>query len=248
MKRTLSFLLIVCNLTLVSGCQVVTNLLPTQTPYPTYTPNPTFTPYPTFTPIPSPTATPEKAVLFMADDFSNVNSCFPVFSDTFARVYADDGELHLFSQELNIYVWSYCDDEYRNFILDVDVTAHDGPINGNYAFGVILRNNESDDEFYAFMIGADGYYNFSYYYLGEFVEDYPILNWTIIREIKQGRTTNHLRIVAMGDQFELYVNDVLVGLVRDGTIRSGSIGFITKTFESPGQVDVSFDNLVITEP
>lgn len=246
MKRVMLFAVVV--ILLSSGCQVVANFVPTQTPYPTYTPYPTQTPYPTLTPLPSPTATPEKAVLYAEDDFTSVDNCFPVFTETSSRVLAEDGELHIVVQDLNYYVWSVCDKDFRNFILDVDVTVDNGPSNGDYAFGVILRNNPDPGGFYAFLIAANGNYNFSYYNLGEFVEDYPILFWSTIREIRQGRNTNHLRIVAVGDQFELYVNDVLVGLVRDGFLRSGEVGFIVKTFETPGDVRVIFDNLVITEP
>ena len=83
----------------------------------------------------------------------------------------------------------------------------------------------------------------------EFPDDfYTLLSWTWIREINLGMKTNHLKVVGIGDQFELYVNDVLVGLVRESTFRSGSFGFIVETFDDDDGVQVAFDNLVITEP
>jgi hypothetical protein len=75
----------------------------------------------------------------------------------------------------------------------------------------------------------------------------PTLSWASIHEIKQGRQTNHLKVVAVGDEIQLSVNDVLVGLVREGTLRSGAFGLMVQTFDDPG-VHVAFDNLVITEP
>ena len=244
MKRFLIGLLVTLSLIMNSGCQVVTNLIPTQTPYPTYTPNPTFTPYPTFTPIPSPTSTPEKEILFEENDFSGVDNCFTVASDSDVRRSAEDGQYHIVVQRPNYFGWSVCENDLRNFILEVDATVIEGPDNDSYAYGVVFRQSSENGGFYGFLISGDGYYTFS----GIYPDDYfPLLSWSSIREIKQGKKTNHLKVIAIGEQFELYVNDVLVGLVREGTLQSGPFGFIVETFDDVG-VRVAFDNLIITEP
>jgi hypothetical protein len=246
MKRFLISLMIASFTIMLSGCQAVASLLPTQTPNPTYTPNPTFTPYPTYTPIPSPTSTPEKKVLFEENDFSSVDSCFDVNSGSGVRRFAEDGQYHIVVQDKNFYGWSICDNDLRNFVLEVDATVIEGPENNNYAYGVILREDTAGNGFYSFLLSGDGYYAFSGIYPPN--DYYPLLSWSAIREINQGKKTNHLKVVAIGDQFELYVNDKTVGLVREGTTKSGPFGFIVETFEDPGEVQVAFDNLQITEP
>jgi hypothetical protein len=244
MKKILVGLSMILAMTLNTGCQAVANFIPTQTPYPTYTPYPTFTPLPTFTPIPSPTSTPMKTVLFQADDFSSVDSCFPVGVVPEVRRFEQDGQYHIAVDQSVYFGWSICDKDVRNFILEVDATPIEGPSNKAYAYGVVFRQDLDSEGFYAFLISGDGYYSFSGIYPNDF---FSLLSWASIREINQGKETNHLKVVAMGDQFDLYVNDVFVGRVREGTLGSGPFGFIVQTFDDAG-VDVAFDNLVITEP
>lgn len=229
---------------LISGCQVVTNLLPTQTPYPTHTPYPTLTPYPTFTPIPSPTSTPEKKVIYQENDFSGVDSCFSIGSDPDVQRSAEDGQFHIAVQTPNFYGWTLCDKDLRNFIMDVDATVIEGPNSNVYAYGVLFRYDNASQGFYAFLISGDGYYALDAIYPSDF---FSLLAWSSIREIGLGKKTNHLRVHAMGDQIELYVNGAHVGLIREGTLRSGPLGFIVQTYDETG-VRVAFDNLVITEP
>jgi hypothetical protein len=244
MKKIQVGLSLIVSLILMSGCQAVANFIPTQTPYPTYTPYPTLTPFPTFTSVPSPTSTPTKMVLFQADDFSSVDSCFPVNSTPGVRRFAQDGQYHIVVNQKNFYGWSRCDRSLHNFILEVDATPIEGPSSKPFAYGVLLRMSTDSGGFYAFLISVDGYYSFS----GIYPKDYfPLLTWTSIREIKQGNRTNHLKVVAMGDQFDLYVNDVLVGRVREGSINSGPFGFVVETLDGTG-AEVAYDNLVITEP
>lgn len=244
MKKFRVGLVWILSLALVSGCQIVSNLLPTQTPYPTLTSYPTLTPYPTFTPIPSPTSTPMKKVLFEADDFSSVDSCFPVGTIPGVRNFAQDGQFRIAVDEAVFFGWSICENDLRNFILDVDITPIEGPSNNSFAYGVLFRQDTQTQGFYAFMISADGYYSFS----GIYPDDYfSLLTWAPAREVKQGKQTNHIKVIAVGDEFRLFVNDVLVGLVREGTLNSGPFGFIAETFDDAG-VEVAFDNLVITEP
>jgi len=244
MKRFLISLLVALSLIMNSGCQVVTNLIPTQTPYPTHTPYPTFTPYPTYTPIPSPTSTPEKKVLFEENDFSSVDSCFTVASDSTVRRSAEDGQYHIEVQRPILFGWSICEKDLRNFILEVDTTVIEEPNNSVYAYGVVLRHDSASGGYYAFLISGEGTYTFGAVYPNNY---FSLLSWSAIREINQGKKTNHLKVIATGDQFELYVNDVLVGLVREGTLKSGPFGFIVETFDEAG-VRIAFDNLVVTEP
>jgi hypothetical protein len=247
MKHFVLCLVTVQIVSALSGCQVMSNFIPTQTPYPTYTPHPTYTPNPTFTPFPTLTSTPSPtavSVLFEANEFDNVNSCFPVDSFSDVRRFSEDGQYHIVVQKKIYFGWSVCEKDLRNFVIEVDATPIEGPSNNSYAYGLLFRRDDDTEGFYTFLISADGYYTFSGVYPDNY---YSLLSWTSIREIKQGKQTNHLKAIVFGEQFELYVNDVLVGLVREGTLKSGSFGFIVETFDD-ANVQVAFDNLVITSP
>lgn len=128
--------------------------------------------------------------------------------------------------------------------MDVDATVIEGPGSNAYAYGILFRYDISSQGFYAFLISGDGYYGLEGSYP---TEVFSLLAWSSIREIGLGKKTNHLRVRAMGDQIELYVNGAHVGLVREGTLRSGPLGFIVQTYDEAG-VHVAFDNFVITEP
>ena len=203
MKRFLLIPLAVLLMVVSSSCQMATNLLPTQTPYPTYTPNPTYTPIPTFTPYPTltPTLTPiADPILFEESSFNGGDeNCFPDYSSPEVQEFSKDGQFHIVVQEKNYFGWSTCDTELRNFVMEVDATPIEGPSSDNYAYGVFFRRSSVSDGYYAFLISANGYYTFS----GVYPDDYfPLLAWTPIREIAQGTKTNHLKVVAVGDQFE----------------------------------------------
>jgi hypothetical protein len=72
----------------------------------------------------------------------------------------------------------------------------------------------------------------------------PLINWTISESIRLGPASNQLRAVCVDDYLALYVNDVLLGEVRDGTYRSGQIGLVASAANRLG-VRVEFDNLTI---
>jgi hypothetical protein len=144
----------------------------------------------------------------------------------------------------NWYGWALCDKDLRNFIMDVDATVIEGPDSNVYAYGLLFRYDNASQGFYSFLISGDGYYSVNAIYP---TDVFSLLAWSSIREIGLGKKTNHLRVRTMGDQIELYVNGAHVGLIREGTLRSGPVGFIVQTFEETG-ARVAFDNLVITEP
>ncbi len=54
--------------------------------------------------------------------------------------------------------------------------------------------------------------------------------------IDPGRTTRKIAVVARGDTFQVWVNDVLIDTVRDSTYSSGEIGL-----GLPGNAHVAFD-------
>jgi len=65
--------------------------------------------------------------------------------------------------------------------------------------------------------------------------------------IKQGSTTNRLRIDCVGSNIALFVNGQQVATVSDASYTSGDVGFLAGTFEIPS-TEIHFDNLLVSRP
>jgi hypothetical protein len=233
-------------------------LVPTNTPFPTYTPIPTFTPFPTYTPIPTLTAyptytpfpiptatptltpTPQKKELFK-EDFTGSTTCFDTTSNETADRSVRDGKFHLRVKIANKDAWTACSTRsFSDFAFEVDATEVDGFDDNGY--GIVFRRSGS--AFYYFEISGDGQFTLRYY---DGTNTTAVVGWTAISEVKRGRTTNHLKVVAIGNQIELFVNAVSVARVLNNKLSSGQIALIATAFSLPN-VYITFDNVSVMEP
>ncbi|MEW6716066.1 MAG: hypothetical protein AB1345_00980 [Chloroflexota bacterium] len=236
-------ILIVCIILLSLSCNLSVNATPqpTYTPYPTSTPRPTYTPYPT--PFPSPTSTPPPKTL-LEEDFSDDDTCFTLGTNNRVARSSEGGVYNLNVIDTNTIAWTTCEGQtFDDFVLELDITNESGFEESD--FGVVLRKNPNAS--YEFLLSGYGTYCLRFFDNQE-AEERPLLGcWVGIDEMKVGRQTNHLKIKALGNSIEIYLNDVLVGHVRDNRLVTGQIGLIAGTFEN-GNLLVTFDNLKITEP
>jgi hypothetical protein len=201
------------------------------------------TPVPTSTPIPTPTPEPSAALL-EETEFER-SSCFEDGGTEDVERFVEGGQFHMKINTPNIIAWTVCDNiPFSDFVLEVDATHVEGP-DAN-AYGIIFRYDQGTDEFYNFSIGADGYYVLSLDGLN-YTEPVFIVDWDTSPEINLGKTTNHLKVVVVGDTIEYYVNDQLIGEAQDATLASGDVGFFASSFDDGG-VHVSFDNLKVSQP
>ncbi len=107
---------------------------------------------------------------------------------------------------------------------------------------------------YRYVDGANRYQvelnNRSEYRILKFVdgEEQSVdgLNWTRSSAIKLG-ASNHIKLVAQGSQFTLYVNDQLLSTVQDPTFDAGTIG-LSGWGARGGNATVTFDNLRLYLP
>jgi len=225
------------------ACSAVSNLIATPTPVPTSTPTPTHTP------LPSPTATvalePTQSaggVLLDETEFGDA-SCFKqAQSDSKVQRFVDAGQFHINVKVGKLSAWEFCENvPFDDFIVDAQATPLNGPNSNGY--GLILR--AAGDEFYLFLVGADGYYSFLYY--GVSADPDFIVEWTESTAIKQGNETNQLKVEAIGSDFKFYVNDQLVDEAQDDRLTSGNVGFFVLSSDETG-LDVAFDNLKVSSP
>lgn len=167
----------------------------------------------------------------------------------------------------------------RQYWADVDFSVQASPVDGpiNNGYGVIFRlqtkGNVSpdDDDFYLFLVSSDGYYQVVRSLNGKQKE---LSNWIPSPLVNQGLgVTNFLRVVAVGAQFQFFINGQrvqlcvpddpngvstyderaggckgsMVATLRDSAIPNGQIGVVIQTFDESGVI-VNFDNVMVVGP
>jgi len=206
-------------------------------------PAPAIATVPTSVPLATALSSPTpNSILFEDSEFTN--SC-TVDSTADVERFVENGQFNMRVLTPFYAKWTKCTKvEYADFILEVDATQVSGPDDNSY--GVIFRYGINAGEFYAFLISGDGFYVFTVD--GAEREDAELLvDWTQSPVIKQGAQTNHIKIVAVGENMKYYVNDQFLGEVQDARFGAGVVGFFTGTL-AQGGVQISFDNLKISKP
>ncbi|MBW8011491.1 MAG: hypothetical protein FVQ83_09675 [Chloroflexi bacterium] len=210
----------------------------------------------TITPIPSqtsgPIVTPELAPsIRLSEDFSGEFTCVETFDNNAARGRIEDASYFLEIRNANEIINANCETlVVGNLDLEVDVSLLSVPPEGAYYFGVVFR--VSGFERYAFVIGSEGTYC-SYYANNEFFipltnsTDYEIGCWARLPESAMAEGRQHLRVVALEDRFDFYLNGILLGVVRDNKLREGWVGLVAATADEGGLI-VAFDNLRVARP
>ena len=81
---------------------------------------------------------------------------------------------------------------------------------------------------------------------GEF--SYTGMNsWVYSENIHRGKTTNRIRADCVGPLLTLYVNGYRLVQVVDSDFSSGDTGLAAATYQT-GDIDILFDNLLVTQP
>jgi hypothetical protein len=218
----------------------------------TATPAPTYTLYPTYTPFPTATATLPYTQSF-SENFEGSPSCFQTFSDSNAIAQQANG---VFSFEIlnpNQSYWSLCQNQgFSDFVLDVDVTIPEYAT-GEYQYGVVFRN--SGTQYYLFTIDTNTggtAYCIDY---SDGTTYYPLSGssitagncWVSMPANIYQPTHNTMRVSAIGDTIQVFVNNEILGLVHDNRLVAGRVGFIVTTFDL-NTINVLFDNVRVSEP
>jgi hypothetical protein len=185
-----------------------------------------------------PTLTPLPYV----DDFSDPGGGWKTASDEAIKIGLQAGALHFKIDDLDTIAWSTPRDKrFGDLVLDVDATQVAGPNDNTY--GVIVRYQD-DRNFYRLDISGDGYY-------AVFKRKDGV--WTKVQDyvetltVKQGHATNHLQVIARGNQFTFNVNGETVRTFSDGDFSTGNIGVAAGTLFDNAGVQIAFDNLKVSE-
>jgi hypothetical protein len=185
---------------------------------------------PTLTPLP------------YTEDFSTPDNGWKTASDEAIAISVPDGALHFTIGDLDTIAWSTPKDKrFGDFVLDVDATQVDGPNDNTY--GVIFRYQD-DRNFYRLDISGDGYFAVFKRKDGAWIK---MQEYAETSAIQQGNATNHLQVIAKGDQFTFNVNGQTVKTFSDKDFTNGNIGVAAGTLSNEAGVHIAFDNVTVSE-
>ncbi len=226
----------------------------TDTPVPTITPQPSSTPE--FSPTPQPTetiepsATPEPTEtetptpvpeLVFQDDFASKSGWTKETGENYGFDFVDGG-YQIFVKIKEVPIWSVRTNTYQDVQLEVDAKQVDDT-RGGY-FGLVCRHTGGAN-FYAFVIGSDGFYGIAKKGSGLF------------SFLKQGAVPpeanlssdepNRVRADCIGNTLSLFVNGVKVAEIQDKEYSQGDVGMVVGA-RSRGTVTVLFDSFAVFSP
>ena len=185
---------------------------------------------------------PALTPLPYADDFSSPNGNWKTVASEAIKIAQQDGALHFQIDELDTLAWSTPKDKrFGDFVLDVDAIQIDGPDDNSY--GVIFRYQD-DRNFYRADISGDGYFALFKYKDGRWTK---LQDYVETSAVQQGKSTNHLQVIAKGNQFTLSVNGETVKSFSDGDFPNGNVGVTAGTLFDNAGVQIAFDNLTVSE-
>jgi hypothetical protein len=177
-----------------------------------------------------------------ADNFDNPGSGWKTVADPIIQVQYQDSALQFRIDDFDQIAWSTPKDRrFGDFTLDVDATQVEGPDDNSY--GIIVRYID-DRNFYRLDISGNGYIDVLKYKAGKWIK---LQDWAESAAIKTGAATNHLQVIAQGNQFTFKVNGQTAVTFTDDEFKQGSIGLTAGTLFDQAGVHIAFDNLTVSE-
>lgn len=190
---------------------------------------------------------PEPEVLpgdvLFEDDFSTREYQWTRLNNEKGAMGYDAGGFRFFIEGEGVNYWATPGLKFNDVRVEVDLALYAGPVENR--MGVICRYL-NDQNFYFFVISADGYYAVGKVFQGE----QSLLAQESMRyssTINQGIAINHLRADCQGSTLRFYVNDAPVAILEDFDLTEGDIGLLAGTFEQGG-LDLLFDNFLALQP
>lgn len=178
-----------------------------------------------------------------SDDFSQPSSGWRRDSDEHGSADYVDGYYQIAVNDAEYQVWSSPNLIFADAVIEVDAIKAAG--NDNNLYGITCRMQHSQN-FYAFLVSADGYYGIYKHQENKF----QLLGQNGMspsEAISQGNAVNHLRADCVGNTLTFYVNGQKVAETQDDQFTNGDIGLIAGALSAPGVV-IQFDNFAVFKP
>lgn len=174
----------------------------------------------------------------LSDNFSRNTNQWTVDTGGDALRTISRGRLTIQIPEAELFRWSTLDtgDGYADFYAEVHARHIAGPVDA--MMGLIFRYVDVDN-FYAFVVSADGWYALLKYVDGEVSR--PV-DWAESEALETGEgAVNSLGLLANGREIALYANDEELDRVQDRSFADGAIALLAGT-NNEGDLEVGFDN------
>ena len=177
------------------------------------------------------------------DDFSDPGSGWPQEELRGGSLGYTEGAYYITSSARGTSVWIGAGVSLSDVVIDVEATqVYAGPEDDN-SYGVMCRVQPNNDG-YVLRISGDGYCSIE----KRTGEDYEALaGWDTSDQIRQGNSTNDIRVVCDGPSLVLMVNGQVIAQANDSTFAEGDLALIVATYEDAA-TEVHFDNLEVTHP
>jgi hypothetical protein len=217
---------------------------PTSTARPTATPTQTSEPTPTPTQTPRPTATPTPAPgeVVLAESFSDADSegRWNLEGSDGHDFRIRDGKLLASGSDPDRFDWTESTGTYSNLDLQVDATVLEG--GAGAVFGLVFLLDASGNNYKACLIYGDGSAYWGKRVSGE-------LEWG--DRVKVGLSprgdANVMRLIVVGEQWALYVNEQCLGSGTSFYTQRRRIGLLVST-DSEDTTRIEYDDLIIKMP
>ena len=174
----------------------------------------------------------------IGDNFSRDTGQWNIDSGSDALSAISRGRLTVQVPEKELFRWVTLDskDVFKDFYAEVDATHIDGPTDG--MLGLIFRYADADN-FYVFLVDAEGYFALLAYVDGELVR---LVDWTDTDALNAGEgAENRLAVLASGRDIVVLANDEELERVQDRSFADGEIALVAGT-NADGELEVAFDN------
>ncbi len=156
-----------------------------------------------------------------------------------------DGAYDFLVKADELIIWTTAGLDFADGVYELEATQIAGPLDNG--FGMLLRVDDKNDNFYSFQISGDGYAWIGRYHNGGKDEVVPLVGggWIETSAVNQGlNAINKLRVRAESGNMIFIVNEHEVGRVTDNSFASGDIGLVVRTL-GLGGVQVRFDNFAV---
>lgn len=184
----------------------------------------------------------DERILFK-DTFSHNSGGWTTHENAISYAGYDQDGFRLWADVPNYQFWSVPGLNFKDAQVVVRTRVLSGP--DDNMFGLLCRYQDKDN-YYALVIGADGYYGIFKTLDGEqSLIDQPHMDFS--EQINRGKGENKLQAVCHKDRLSLFVNETMLLQVQDNSLAYGDVGLIVGNFAEPG-VDVLFDDFIVVSP
>ena len=137
------------------------------------------------------------------------------------------GKVTIIIKKKNWLGLNWPDGDYDDFGVEIEAQ----PTTSAYTeYGIVFRVSGSSDarSYYIFGVTTNGKYYLQKKIEGEWADTDPV-SATSSQATKPGQVKNVLRVLARGQEIQLYINGSLVNTVTDDSVSSGSVGIFAGT-------------------